>query len=440
VRYYICAALALPIGAGLGATLARDPVEPWHGRLVVAHITLNMLGWIGLTIMGTLVTLWPTMLRTRIAESAERVARQALPILVGSVVVTVAGALAGQQTLAAVGAAAYLGGVLWAARPLAQVTRAKAPSAYATWSVMAGVLWLVGSLIGLVAVLVFSPTWTVVTDRLGLLVIPLAAGFVAQVLLGALSYLVPVVLGGGPAIVRGTQARLERGNALRVVLINAGLMICVLPVPSLVRVLVSMLVLGGFAAFLPLLATTVVYAVRAKRDVRQSAAEPTSVSRHVPEAAALVRGRHTGLAATALALIVMAVAGGAALDPAALGIGVARASDGVIATGQVTTVKVVAGAANNILLEERHGDELERRGIVYAVDYVANSGGTIYDTDRLRKGGFQPERALAKVREIYGRTQEVFAIAERDGIPCYQAADRLAEARIAALTAVKLLG
>jgi nitrite reductase (NO-forming) len=342
VRYYICAALALPIGAGLGATLARDPVEPWHGRLVVAHITLNMLGWIGLTIMGTLVTLWPTMLRTRIAESAERVARQALPILVGSVVVTVAGALAGQQTLAAVGAAAYLGGVLWAARPLAQVTRAKAPSAYATWSVMAGVLWLVGSLIGLVAVLVFSPTWTVVTDRLGLLVIPLAAGFVAQVLLGALSYLVPVVLGGGPAIVRGTQARLERGNALRVVLINAGLMICVLPVPSLVRVLVSMLVLGGFAAFLPLLATTVVYAVRAKRDVRQSAAEPTSVSRHVPEAAALVRGRHTGLAATALALIVMAVAGGAALDPAALGIGVARASDGVIATGQVTTVKVVA--------------------------------------------------------------------------------------------------
>ena len=103
-------------------------------------------------------------------------------------------------------------------------------------------------------------------------------------------------------------------------------------------------------------------------------------------------------------------------------------------------VKVVAGAANNILLEERHGDELERRGIVYAVDYVANSGGTIYDTDRLRKGGFQQERALAKVREIYGRTQEVFAIAERDGIPCYQAADRLAEARIAALTAVKLLG
>src|ERR1019366_10181657 len=92
VRYYVCASLALPIGAGLGAVLARDPVEPWNGRLVVAHVVLNLLGWIGLTVMGTLVTLWPTMLRTRIAEGAERVARQALPILVCSVVIAAAGA------------------------------------------------------------------------------------------------------------------------------------------------------------------------------------------------------------------------------------------------------------------------------------------------------------------------------------------------------------
>ena len=275
VRYYICASLALPIGAGLGATLARDPVEPWKGRLVIAHITLNLSGWIGLTVMGTLVTLWPTMLRTRIAEGAERVARQTLPILVGSVVVTVAGALVGLQALAAVGVAAYLGGVLWAVRPLAQVTLAKAPSAYATWSVMAAMLWLIGSLLGLVTVLVTSPTWALVTDRLGLLIIPLAAGFAAQVLLGALSYLVPVVLGGGPTIVRGTQLRLDRGSALRAVLINLGLAVCLLPVPSVLRVLVSMLVLGAFAAFLPLLASAVLYGRRSKRAVRKVATEPT---------------------------------------------------------------------------------------------------------------------------------------------------------------------
>jgi nitrite reductase (NO-forming) len=293
VRYYVSASLALPIGAGLGATLARDPLGPWHARLLIAHITLNLLGWVGLTVLGTLVTLWPTMLRTRIAEGAERVARQALPILGGAVVVTVAGALIGLQLLAAVGVVAYLCGVLWALWPMAQVTRTKAPSAYATWSVMAGVLWLVGSLTWLAVVLATSPTWAGAEDRLALLVTPLAAGFVAQVLLGALSYLAPVVLGGGPTILRGTQSRLERGNAARAALINVGLVVLVLPVPSLVRILVSMLVIGAFAAFLPLLVSAVLYARRAKHGSGRSPTEAAPVARHVPEAAAAVRGGHT---------------------------------------------------------------------------------------------------------------------------------------------------
>jgi leucine dehydrogenase len=101
--------------------------------------------------------------------------------------------------------------------------------------------------------------------------------------------------------------------------------------------------------------------------------------------------------------------------------------------------KIVAGSANNIFAEERHGEELQARGITYAVDYVANSGGTIFDTDRFRKGGFQPERAWTNVRRVYDRTLEVFAIADREGIPYYQAADRLAEARIDAINKVRLL-
>jgi nitrite reductase (NO-forming) len=120
-----------------------------------------------------------------------------------------------------------------------------------------------GSLLGLVTVLVLDPTWLLVTDRLGLLIIPLAAGFAAQVLLGALSFLVPVVLGGGPSILRGTQARMDCGNALRVVLINAGLLIYVLPVRGQVRLLVSTLVVGAFATFLPLLVAAVLYAAQA---------------------------------------------------------------------------------------------------------------------------------------------------------------------------------
>jgi leucine dehydrogenase len=115
---------------------------------------------------------------------------------------------------------------------------------------------------------------------------------------------------------------------------------------------------------------------------------------------------------------------------------------GVINDDTVPRLKcrIVAGSANNILGEERHGHALDDRGITYAVDYISNSGGTIFDTDRLRKGGFQPERAWANVNRIYDRTLEVFRIADADNLSAYQAADRLAEQRIEAVNNVRLLG
>ena len=68
----------------------------------------------------------------------------------------------------------------------------------------------------------------------------LAAGFGAQVLLGALSYLVPVVARRRAVRrPRGATPSMDRGGALRVTLVNAGLLVCLLPVPSLVRVLSS---------------------------------------------------------------------------------------------------------------------------------------------------------------------------------------------------------
>ena len=76
VRYYVAAAACLPVGAGLGAALARGLADPLHDRVMLAHVAVNVLGWMGLTVVGTLVTLWPTMLRTRIAEGAERAARR----------------------------------------------------------------------------------------------------------------------------------------------------------------------------------------------------------------------------------------------------------------------------------------------------------------------------------------------------------------------------
>ena len=91
-------------------------------------------------------------------------------------------------------------------------------------------------------------------------------------------------------------------------------------------------------------------------------------------------------------------------------------------------VRVVAGGANNQLLEERHGDELERRGILYAPDYVANAGGVINVYGEV--AGWDAQRALDKADDIYDTILKVFDIAESKHIPTYEAADRLAEQRL----------
>ncbi|HTE46246.1 MAG TPA: Glu/Leu/Phe/Val dehydrogenase [Gemmatimonadaceae bacterium] len=93
--------------------------------------------------------------------------------------------------------------------------------------------------------------------------------------------------------------------------------------------------------------------------------------------------------------------------------------------------EIVAGAANNQLLEERHGDELVTRNIMYAPDYVANAGGVINVYGEL--AGWTSARSFRKADEIYDTIRKVFEIAKTENIPTYLAADRLAEQRILAV-------
>ena len=94
-------------------------------------------------------------------------------------------------------------------------------------------------------------------------------------------------------------------------------------------------------------------------------------------------------------------------------------------------VEIVAGAANNQLQDDRHGLELEQKGILYAPDYVANAGGVINVYSEL--AGWSSARAFRKADEIYDTILRVFAIAKQDKVPSYEAADRLAEQRIRAV-------
>ena len=91
-------------------------------------------------------------------------------------------------------------------------------------------------------------------------------------------------------------------------------------------------------------------------------------------------------------------------------------------------VQIVAGAANNQLLEERHGTVLRDRNILYAPDYVANAGGVFNGCVEVL--GWDPEHALSKVDEIYDTILRIFQSAKAEGITTNQAADRLAEERL----------
>ncbi len=92
-------------------------------------------------------------------------------------------------------------------------------------------------------------------------------------------------------------------------------------------------------------------------------------------------------------------------------------------------VKAVCGSSNNQLREtEKHASMLADRGIIYAPDFVVNSGGVINVADELH--GYNEGRATKKVEEIYDQMDQVFEIAKRDNISTALAADRMAEERI----------
>ncbi|MER8006594.1 multicopper oxidase domain-containing protein [Streptomyces sp. NPDC094149] len=342
VRYYVAASALLPVGAALGVVMARgDLAGDLSERLRVAHETINLLGWVGLTVAGTLITLWPTMLRTRVADGAERAGRTALPVLLAGLGSAVAGTLLGPPPLAAPGMVAYAAGLVVAGRPWLREARAKSPRSFAAWSVAAGCGWLAGSLAVLAGILVSTTSWITVGERISLLTAPLAAGWIAQVLLGALSFLVPVVLGGGPTAVRAATASLERAWPARLAVTNAALLLCVLPVPSTVRVACSVLLLVMLLFFLVLLVQTV---VRGMRD-RRRAAQGDSVPAAVPAEDPARPHRVLGGVALGLAVVMLAVAGGAAADVRSLPIlerSAAANADGatVTPTGRTTTVTV----------------------------------------------------------------------------------------------------
>ncbi|WP_372696933.1 multicopper oxidase domain-containing protein [Arthrobacter sp. JSM 101049] len=306
VRYYMCASWLLPVGAGVGAMLALGSADAARHRLLVAHAVVNILGFVGMTVLGTLATLLPTMLRTRVAEGAETVVRNGWLPLLGGVVLAGVGAGAGSMGLVGAGLVVYAVGIAYAAWPLCRAMVSKPSTDFAPLSAGAALLWLAGVVATLAVLAGRGPSWARLYADVQGMVPALAAGFAAQVLLGALSYLVPVVAGGGPATSKARGAVLNSAAGARLVLFNAGLGVALLPVPSWIRVAASCLVLVAFVWFLVLL-------VKSLR-----AAPPADP---VPGPVAGAAGRKLMMSAVAgVAGVVLAVAVGIAADPVAAGV------------------------------------------------------------------------------------------------------------------------
>ena len=92
----------------------------------------------------------------------------------------------------------------------------------------------------------------------------------------------------------------------------------------------------------------------------------------------------------------------------------------------------VCGCANNQLATDDDGDRLAARGVLYAPDYVVNAGGVMNIAQETAAGGYDHERAWATITTIEPTLARVFALADEQGCTPAVAADRLAEARLAA--------
>ncbi|WP_327002217.1 multicopper oxidase domain-containing protein [Dactylosporangium sp. NBC_01737] len=347
VHYYVAAAVALLAGVPVGAWMlvTDDTARP---RLILFHAHVNLLGWVTLTVLGTVLTLWPTILRTRMADGAVAAARTALPVAITGLTVLAVGVLAWWPVLAVGGLALTAVAVVIVMRPAVRVAVHKPPASFAAWSLAAAGGWLLVALAADATTLAAATDPADAADRFGGVLVPLLVGFAAQTLLGALTHLLPVALGGGPSRVRTAIAVLERHGAQRVVMANLALLACLLPVPAYVRITTTLLVLAALVQFLIPAARLVL----ARRPLVTSPTgpapdlppdTPTGAARATTAASPQAPARSLSGVATGTALVLLAVLVGVAAqrttDPAAAP---EAAAVDVPATGHTTTVRVTA--------------------------------------------------------------------------------------------------
>ncbi|NEE00639.1 multicopper oxidase domain-containing protein [Phytoactinopolyspora halotolerans] len=253
VWFYVAACGALSLGAPLGAALATGvpaTVATSTGSFA-AHLHLNIVGWVGLTVLGSLLMLGPATLRARMHPRVPRAVRPVLGTGVVGLALTVAGLWADVHVVAVAGLGLYIAGIgilMVALAATARNSRARRGPALALGL---GMGWFAAYLVlDLVAVATDGSAGAVrlVTDKVPML----ALGFLAQVLIAALTFLLPVLFGGGPAGHKSLAGRLALGWSVRLGVLNVGVVLLASVDTGGWRTLGWLLAAGALVAFLTL--------------------------------------------------------------------------------------------------------------------------------------------------------------------------------------------
>jgi len=212
IRYYQFAGLAILVGISLGtASLFFPHEEMWHSKLALAHVHANLLGWVGLTIIGTLITFWPTILRTPMHPQAVKQGENGLRILLAGLALVIAAPLMDNLALLAVGNAIYLLGLLVSLVPAALVVKQRIPDRASSWMVATGV-------IGFAALIIFDALAAMRSESAGEFLekiednsLIIFVVWLLPIFLGSLTYLLPMALGRGPKVNRELERIINYG-------------------------------------------------------------------------------------------------------------------------------------------------------------------------------------------------------------------------------------
>lgn len=257
---YVASAVSLVAGGSFGAALALDLRGAWHQRILLAHVLINVGGFVGFAAMASLVVLLPAMWRMKKMLAHPRIV---LAVLGTGLACAVAGALIGSGRVLGIGVLVYASAWVWALQTwltgvLSTMTRDR--FTYPALSALLAVGWLAASLVA------FGTSSLLIDgflDPLSPPTLPLLVGFAAQLLIGTMSYLMPTTIGGGPAATRAGLAELNRAGVVRVVVFNLALLGWLFAPSSLLRIVCSLIACLCLVAFIPLMAR----GVRAQRAV-----------------------------------------------------------------------------------------------------------------------------------------------------------------------------